>query len=107
MISKEKLNERIHAGKDMYRDLKSVLIKIDKRLDAYVYSNLYDPVAHGTYEKLAVVRFLSFFYKYSFNVKAVRQYIRFAEALPIKSEKGMQTFPLQGFQVFIAANIFG
>lgn len=107
MISKDKLKERIHIGKDMYKDLKSVLTKIDKRLDAYIYSNLYDPEAHGTYEKLAVVRFLSFFYIYRFNLKAVKQYIRFADNLPIKSEKGMQAFPLQGFQVFVAANIYG
>lgn len=107
MITKEQINQLLKEGQDMYPDLQSTLIKIDKRLNAYVYSNLFDPNAHGTYEKLSVVRFLSFFYKYDFNVKAVKQYIRFSEALPIKSEKGMRTFPLQGFQVFVAANIFG
>lgn len=101
-MDKQIITDKLEQGKIWYDELKPILVKIDKRLDAYVYSNLFDPDSHGMYEKLAVVRFLSFFYKYDLNLKEVKKVINFCDVVPIESEKGVVAYPLIGFQIFFS-----
>ena len=106
-MTDKKFDRLISDGKIMLADLRKRIRSIDPDLLEYCDDNIKKPSAHGRWERLAVVRFLKYFYKYSFDTEAYSRYVRFAEALPIPSDKGMKAFPLVPFQKFFIANIHG
>ena len=106
-MTDEQFGRLMADGRIMLADLRKRIRSIDPDLLQYCDDNMKKPSAHGKWERLAVVRFLRYFYKYSFDAAAYSRYIRFAEALPIPSDKGMCRFPLVPFQKFFIANIHG
>lgn len=79
----------------------------DSRMSEYAFGVIDNPDGHNLYEILALKRFFDMLDRHGWNVKRVKKFIRFYEALRFNGTKGRQRYKLTPVQTFQFANIFG
>ena len=80
---------------------------VDDRLSEYIRNVVENWQCHNLYEILAINRFFNILEKYTFDVKAVRRFIKFYEFIKFNGTNSRTRYKLTPIQVFQYANIYG